>query len=217
MPELVASRSPLRRRGLRSGIVEPARSILDACGSSCASCAALRDSLPPGRRRAGSRPVQRLALGSLRSPRSKSGPYQTGIWCPHQSWRRDAPGFDVLQPVVIGLLARGRDDLRAARRAPPPARGPTILAVSTNHWSVSIGSITTFERSPKGLHDRLGSTTAPVPGARPVSLSTDFFSVVTASPSAVIASTTRLRASYRSSPRSSSGTRFRRRSRPRSA
>ncbi len=36
--------------------------------------------------------------------------------------------------------------------------GSTIFAVSTNHWSVSIGSITTFERSPKGCMIGLDST-----------------------------------------------------------
>jgi hypothetical protein len=38
--------------------------------------------------------------------------------------------------------------MRPSRTA--SSAGPTILAVSTNHWSVSIGSITTLERSPKG-------------------------------------------------------------------
>jgi hypothetical protein len=38
--------------------------------------------------------------------------------------------------------------------------GPTIFSVSTNHWSVSIGSITTLERSPKGCMI-LSSTSGP--------------------------------------------------------
>jgi hypothetical protein len=54
--------------------------------------------------------------------------------------------------------------------------GSTILAVSTNHWSVSIGSITTFDRSPKGCMIGFASTSGGHQArcSAPVSGSTDF-------------------------------------------
>ena len=79
---------------------------------------------------------------------------------------RDAPGLDVLEPVEVGLLVALRQDPGAPVADRVDAPGPTILAVSTNHWSVSIGSITTFERSPKRLHDGLARRAARMPSSQ---------------------------------------------------
>ena len=74
--------------------------------------------------------------------------------------------------------------------------GWTILGVSTNHWSVSIGSITTPERSPKGCMIGFASTSGRSSRcSAPVSLSMDLCRYVTASRSAVMSATTRSRAS----------------------
>ena len=90
--------------------------------------------------------------------------------------------------------------------------GPAIFSASTYHWSVSIGSITTFERSPNGCMIFLFSTNGTVSVTSTFSPSS-FFSVrvtscITARPSAVMSATTRVRASNRSTPRYSSGTMF---------
>ena len=82
--------------------------------------------------------------------------------------------------------------------------GCTILDVSTNHWSVSIGSITTLDRSPKGCMIALLSTKGCIDEFPSVSIT----SVITAKPSAVTSEIIFSRALKRSIPRYSSGTRF---------
>ena len=58
-----------------------------------------------------------------------------------------------VSPIPIDCHLMIEDPDRTASSA-----GSTIFAVSTNHWSVSIGSITTFDRSPKGCMIGLDST-----------------------------------------------------------
>ena len=60
-----------------------------------------------------------------------------------------ASGSKPCGPVRVTIVT-------CARRAQHRSAGPTILSVSTNHWSVSIGSMTTFERSPMGCDEGLG-------------------------------------------------------------
>ncbi len=70
---------------------------------------------------------------------------------------RHAPRLDILEPVEPGLLPRFRDDADFAARV-ASITGLASVAASTYHWSVSIGSITTFERSPNGCMIFLSST-----------------------------------------------------------
>ena len=91
--------------------------------------------------------------------------------------------------------------------------GLTISALSTNHWSVSIGSITTLERSPKGCMIALASTSGTIsspssPSGRLPPRRSSAAVVMTARPASVMSATTALRASNRSMPRYFSGTRF---------
>ena len=71
--------------------------------------------------------------------------------------------------------------------------GSASVLASANHWSVSIGSMTTCDRSPKGCMIFLASTNGIASPSSSV--------VITARPSALMSATILLRASRRSSPR----------------
>ncbi len=70
---------------------------------------------------------------------------------------RNAPGLDVLHPLEIGLFPVLRTNFVRPSRTEAIAGSASVLA-SANHWSVSIGSMTTPERSPKGCMIFLVST-----------------------------------------------------------
>src|SRR3546814_7697845 len=77
------------------------------------------------------------------------GPNHAGIRCPHQSWRDTHQGwiFSIqLKKVFSHVL--GTISIRPSRTACIGANAS--FSASTYHWSVSHGSITTPERSPKG-------------------------------------------------------------------
>ena len=165
-----------------------------------------------------------MTLSLLDTSSSNAGPYQTGTRCPHHSCREMHQGsiFSSQWKYTFSPLS-GRIAVRPSRTA--SSAGPTIFAVSTNHWSVSIGSMTTWLRSPKGCMIGFGSTsgTSIASGATPPSskLSSgrpshppawaeeaealpsrgSLAGTMTARPSAVMSSTTRARASDRSRPR----------------
>ena len=98
---------------------------------------------------AGRQPALRASSSLSATKTLPSSAYQAGMRWPHQSWRETVHGWmfsSQLNQVffhVSGTTAMSPD--RTASIA-----GLARVAASTYHWSVSIGSITTFERSPNG-------------------------------------------------------------------
>ena len=104
---------------------------------------------------------------------------------PHHNWRETHHGW-MFSSQLNQVFAQVSGTILIAPERVASITGFTSVAASTYHWSVSHGSITTPERSPYGVAMVRSST-------------------LTSAPSASSSSTTRLRASKRSRPSSSSG------------
>ncbi len=122
------------------------------------------------------------ASASLRATKMlPSASYHAGMRCPHHSWRLMHQSWMLFihwKYVLLQLSGTKRMRPSSTARIAGSASG----AMRTYHWSVSQGSSTSPERSPRGT----GSVCA---------------STFSSSPAASKSATTRLRASKRSSPR----------------
>src|SRR6202012_2738165 len=76
---------------------------------------------------------------------SPSGPYQTGIRCPHQSWREMHQScMSSTQPKYLAFISGGEICTRPSRTASPAAFASG--ATFTNHCSDSRGSTVVEQR-----------------------------------------------------------------------
>ncbi len=76
-----------------------------------------------------------------------SGPYQAGIWWPHQSWREMHQGW-MLRIHSKKVFSQWRGTNTVAPRSTACIAGLASSAAFTYHWSVRHGSMTTPDRSP---------------------------------------------------------------------
>jgi hypothetical protein len=100
---------------------------------------------------------------------SASALYQAGIWWPHQSWREMHQSWMFSsQWLYVEVQFSGTKRIEPSAttssdfcamllpgNSVPSGAG---LLIATNHWSVSIGSMTALVRSPRGTISRCGLT-----------------------------------------------------------